>query len=236
MKITVVHGGMRHGSTWHCMDLIRQGIEQYEKAEITEFFLPRDMPHFCAGCYSCFTRGEDACPHASSVAPIIEALAGADLIVLTSPVYGLDVSGQMKAFIDHLCFMWLSHRPNPAMFHKIGLVVTTTAGAGLSHTAKTMRNSLVFWGVKKVFSYKKAVSAMNWSDISGEKQEKIKKDAAKLAAKIYTSVRGVRRLPNPFFRSFLFRLMAGMQKKNDWNLTDRNHWEKNGWLAGKRPF
>lgn len=236
MKITVINGNMRHGSTWHCMDAIRQALAAYGETEVREFFLPRDMPHFCNGCFSCLYHGEDTCPHAADIKPIVEAVTEADLVILTSPVYGLDVSGQMKALIDHLCYMWMSHRPNPEMFSKIGLTIATTAGAGLSHTTKTMKNSLAYWGVRKVYSYKAPVAARKWDDVSLKKQAKIKKDAERLAARIAKSVRNARNLPNPLLRSFLFTVMAGMQKKNDWNETDRKHWESQGWLTGGRPF
>jgi len=49
MKITVINGNMRRGSTWHTMDLIRQELAKYDETEVTEFFLPKDMPHFCIG-------------------------------------------------------------------------------------------------------------------------------------------------------------------------------------------
>jgi multimeric flavodoxin WrbA len=218
------------------MDLIRQELEKYETAELSEFFLPRDMPHFCNGCFSCIYNGEDTCPHAASVQPIIKAVANSDILILTSPVYAFDVSGQMKAFLDHLSFMWMSHRPNPNMFNKIGLTITTAAGMGLGHTTKTMKYSLTYWGVKKVFSFKTPVSAMKWSDVSDKRQARIRKDIKKLAARIIKSYKNIRMAPNPIFRSILFRMMALMQRKNDWNLSDRAHWEKNGWLAGSRPF
>ncbi|MEL7609417.1 MAG: hypothetical protein AAGU74_07905 [Bacillota bacterium] len=57
-----------------------------------------------------------------------------------------------------------------------------------------------------------------------------------MAGRIYKAVRNAPRLPNPLFRSFLLKMMAGMQKKNDWNKTDRDHWETQGWLAHSRPF
>lgn len=236
MKITVINGSMRHGSTWHCMDAIRQELEKYDQADVSEFFLPKDMPHFCMGCYACFNHGEDACPHAASIKPIVEAMIEAELVILTSPVYGFDVSGQMKAFLDHLCFMWMSHRPNPGMFHKIGLAISTTAGAGLRHTTKTMKNSLTYWGVKKVYTYQIPVAAMKWSDVSEEKKKKIKKDAEILAPRIAKSIQNRKKLPNPLFRSCIFKIMAAMQRKNDWNQTDRSHWEKHGWLSGGNPF
>jgi multimeric flavodoxin WrbA len=218
------------------MDKIRQELSKYDEIETTEFYLPKDMPHFCNGCFSCFMNGEDKCPHTDCITPIVKAITEADLVILTSPVYGLDVSGQMKALIDHLCWMWFSHRPNPHMFNTIGLTVTTTAGAGLRHTTKTLKNSLTFWGVKKSFSFKGRVSAMKWSDVSEKTLAKVDKETKALAKKIARAVKNVKRLPNPLFRSLMFKALSGMQKKNDWNLTDRNHWEAQGWLSGTKPF
>lgn len=236
MKITIINGNMRHGSTWHCMDALRQELAKKENIEVVEFALPRDMPHFCNGCFSCFYHGENTCPHANSVKPIVDAISAADLVILTSPVYGFDVSGQMKALLDHLCFMWMSHRPNPSVFHKIGLTITTTAGAGAGHATKTLRNSLTYWGMKKVYSIKAPVSAMKWDDVSQKTKNKIQRDAAALAMKISKSSSNTNKLPNPIFRTFFFNLMASMQKGNNWNKTDRQHWEDNGWLSGGRPY
>ena len=236
MKITVINGSLRKGSTWSSMNAVVQELNKYEEIEITEFFLPKDMPHFCLGCYSCFLNGEDTCPHASYVGPVAKAITDADLVILTSPVYGLDVSGQMKALIDHLCFMWISHRPNPSMFDKVGLTVVSTAGAGLGHTTKTLKNSLTFWGVKKTYSLKARVSAMKWSEVSEKTKLKINKDAAKLAKRISKAVKNPKSLPQPLFRNIMFNLMSGAQKKNNWNKTDREHWEKQGWLSGNKPF
>ena len=233
MKVTVINGNARHGSTWNCTQTILKKLENYGELEVTEFFLPKDMPHFCCGCFSCFLNGEGTCPHAASVQPIADALLDADLIVLTSSVYALDVTGQMKALLDHLCYQWMSHRPNPLMFNKIALTVVTTAGAGLSHTTKTMRNSLQFWGVKRIHSYKNPVSAMKWSDVPEEKQAKIQKEAAALAHRIAKEVQNAKKLPSPFLRSVIMRAMAGMMRKNDWNLRDRQHWEDHKWFRAE---
>jgi len=236
MKITVINGTMRHGSTWHCKDLLLQKIAQLQETQVREFYLPKDMSNFCSGCFSCFLKGEDTCPHADQIQPIVAALEEADLVILTSPVYGLDVSGQLKALLDPLCFMWLSHRPNPKMFNTVGISFATTAGAGLSHTTKTMQNSLQFWGGKKRFTSKQAVAAMKWSDISDKKRSQIEKDMEQLAQKATAAVANIEHSAAPLFRKFMFMMMKNMMKKNDWNLTDRNHWEANGWLNGTKPF
>ena len=236
MKITVINGNTRHGSTWHCMDLIIQELSKYDEIEKNEIILPRDLPEFCHGCFSCFLNGEDTCPHAGYVAPIVKAVLEADLIILTSPVYGMDVTGQMKAFIDHLCFMWVSHRPNTRMFTKIGLTVTTTAGAGLNHATKTMRNCLNFWCVRKTYSFKKAVAALKWADVSEKKQAQIKSEAEKLAKQISKSVKNVKRLPKPLLMRLMFKMLSGAMKKDNWNQRDKSYWEMQGWLSGVKQF
>lgn len=230
MQIAIINGNTRHGSTWHCMDIFKQELSRYSEIEVIEFTLPKDMPHFCNGCFSCFYNGEQTCPHSSSVTPIVNAIEKADLIILTSPIYALDVSGQMKTLLDHLCFMWLSHRPNPIMFHKVGLTINTTAGAGLSHASKTLKNSLNFWGVKRTFTFKKVASAMKWEDIPEKKQSEIKREIAKMAKKIDKTIKNIDKIPSPMFRLIMFTMIRGMMKKNTWNPYDQNHWVKNGWI------
>lgn len=51
MKIVLIHGQNHKGSTWNVSNILLQNIS-CEK-EVTEFFLPRDLNHFCTGCYSC---------------------------------------------------------------------------------------------------------------------------------------------------------------------------------------
>ncbi len=236
MKITVIYGNARRGCTWNAVRLFKEEIEKAESCEVREFYLPKDMPDFCRGCFTCFLKGEGACPHAESVQTIASAIKEADMIVLSSPVYALDVSGAMKALLDHLCYMWVSHRPDPAMFGKVGVVFCTTAGAGLGHTAKTMKNSLKFWCVKRVYTFKKALGAMSWEDVSEKNKAATKAKARRLAARAVRAVRRADRILTPVFTKILFSLMRGMMKKNTWNETDRRHWEALGWLAGKKPY
>jgi multimeric flavodoxin WrbA len=230
MKLTIINGNERHGSTWHCVDAVRQAMGRYGNVEVTEFSLPRDMPHFCRGCFSCFYNGENTCPHNESVQPITAAILDADVVVLASPVYGLDVSGQMKALLDHLCYMWVSHRPDPRMFRKVGLVVTTTAGMGLEHTAKTMRSSLRYWGAAKVMSLKMPVAAMKWGDVSEKKKARVQKEASALAKTICGYVQNAHRLHPPLPWRILFNMMKGMMRKNEWNPRDKAHWTEQGWI------
>ena len=121
MKITIIYGNQRKGSTYHCVKIIKDTFLVYEDVTFTEFFLPRDMPHFCLGCFNCFFTGELNCPHYEHVLSIVDALLNSDAIILSSPTYGFNVTGSMKALIDHLCYMWMSHRPNEKMCCHAGI-------------------------------------------------------------------------------------------------------------------
>ena len=57
MKVTIINGQNHKGSTYNIGRILAQKIAINE--EITEFFLPKDMPEFCVGCNKCF--GENLC-------------------------------------------------------------------------------------------------------------------------------------------------------------------------------
>lgn len=59
MKIVVIHGQNHKGNTWNVANILLQNIT--DEKEVKEFFLPRDLNHFCSGCYSCL-EGRDKCP------------------------------------------------------------------------------------------------------------------------------------------------------------------------------
>lgn len=56
--------------------------------EITEFFLPRDLSHFCLGCYACLTD-ETKCPFYEEKKQIADAMEQAELLIFTTPTYGM---------------------------------------------------------------------------------------------------------------------------------------------------
>ncbi len=233
MKLVMVHGSSHRGNTWHYADMLREALEAQGPLTLQEFFLPKELPDHCVGCFSCIKKGEETCPHAALVTPIAEATAEADVIVLTSPIYALDVSGGMKTLLDHLCYRWLVHRPDPRIFSKLGVTVATTAGSGLGHASKTMRQSLRFWGVRHALSLKRAVSASVWSEVSEKKRARMRKDAEAAARKLMRMAK--RPFGSPLRRIVFFAIRSAMRKGN-WLERDRNHWKDRGWLDKVNPF
>ncbi|MEY8000419.1 flavodoxin family protein [Clostridium sp. Mt-5] len=234
MKIVVVHGTEHRGSTYNISQLFLEKL-QSETSEIIEFFLPKDMPNFCCGCSSCFTVSEEACPHYNQVNPIREAIEKANLIIFTSPVYVFHVSGQMKTLLDHFGFQWMVHRPNKTMFSKMALVISTAAGKGMKSTNKDIVDSLTFWGIGKIFTYGKAVAAVNWQGVSEKKKIEIYRDMTKLSSKILHRY-GYGNVKPSLKVKVLFYIMRFIQKRFVFNTVDKKYWQNQGWLDHKRPW
>jgi NAD(P)H-dependent FMN reductase len=68
-------------------------------AEITEYPLNQMEFKGCQGCGSCKTKSQ-TCILEDDLTPVLLAVRDADLLLLASPVYFGDLSGQLKCFFD----------------------------------------------------------------------------------------------------------------------------------------
>lgn len=231
-KITVIHGQLHKGSTYNITKQIIDEIPSRDK-EVNEYFMPRDTPNYCIGCYKCFNESESSCPEAEKVERIVKSMEKAHIIIINSPTYCYGMTGQLKTLLDHFGYMWLSHRPKEAMFKKLGIVVSTASGAGANKVVKSLSNQLFWLGVPKVIHYSKNVNASNWDEVPKKIKKSIEKDISKLSKKLEAKV--ARSSPGLKLK-FTFHIMRIMQKLNNWNMVDKNYWQKNGWLDKKRPW
>lgn len=230
-KITIIHGQLHRGSTYN---ITKQVIDKINvDKEIDEYFMPRDTPDYCVGCYKCFEESENACPHAEKVQRIVKSMEESDIIVFDSPTYCYGMTGQLKTFLDHLGYMWLAHRPNESMFNKVGIVVSTASAAGASKVTKALAQQMFWLGVSNNFRYSKGVNASSWETVPEKIKIAIDRDINKLSKKVEARVGNAR--PS-FSLKFMFMMMRIGQKKNDWNMTDKNYWQEKGWLDSKRPW
>lgn len=230
MKIVMIHGQNHKGSTWNIGNLLVQRIQG--ENEVKEYFLPRDLNHFCTGCFACL-EARERCPYWWEKAPIQQDLLDADLLIFTSPNYCMMPSAPMKAFLDLFFTNWMSHKPLPEMFSKGAVVISTAAGAGAKNTVKLIGNNLTNWGIPQVHSYAAVVNAMNWGMVPPRKKAKIEKDMDKLARKLSRSGR----VPVGIRTRFLFWFYGGMQKAG-WGASpeEKQYWIENGWLSGGKPW
>ena len=228
MKTVIIHGQSHKGSTYHIAHLLAEKLG----GEITEFFLPRDFGEFCVGCTNYFTVSEEKCPHYKKIAPITEAIDGADVIILASPVYVYHATGAMKALLDHYGYRWMVHSPEESMFSKQGVCISTAAGAGMGSTNKDMADSLFFWGVARIYKLGFSVAAVDWDGVSEKKKKAIDKAASAVAAKILR--RNGRVKPGLKTKGVFFAMH--LMQRNGFNERDVKYWKEKGWTGSKRPW
>ncbi len=231
MKITVINGTEKRGVTCKLKNIF---LEQFQSAEITEYYLPKDCPSFCAGCTSCFMRGEETCKDYLYVNTIEKSLKEADLIVMTSPVYVLHATGAIKALLDHLAYRWMPHRPAPEMFKKRAVIITQGVGAGAKSTAKDIKDSLSWWGISKIGVFSGIlINDIAWDRLPESRRKKLAYKITKLA-KRFAKINYDKPAHTKLIIKVKFSVSRIIQKKKVG--LDNEYWYNNGWLGKSRPW
>lgn len=227
MNICAIYGTERKGCTWH---IAQEVLSRLPEAEVTEFFLPRDCPDPCTSCFRCFD-GENRCYQSEAAGKIQEAMLASDVILLTSPVYALHLTGQMKTFLDHYACMWMVHKPNEVMFHKQGVVISSASGPVYRAALREMKDSLDFWGVARTYKLGFTLMEISWDRLSPKLKQKISRQAEHTAAKLQKDISG------PGLKTrFLFYAMRLAHKYVWKDSPDALWWRSHGWLDRERPW
>ena len=237
MKITVINGTEKHGVTYRLKEMFLEPFK--DKAEITEFYLPKDCPSFCRGCTVCFLKDENLCKDREYVARIEKALLEADLLVFTSPAYVFHATGAMKAMLDHFGYRWMPHRPAKEMFSKRAVIITQCLGAGGKQTAKDIKDSLSWWGISfiKTISFK-LMGDIDWDKLPEKKRSSmtsvIRRTADKFLAIDYSKPARAGLMAKGKF--YIVRMLQTGLGKEDPDYTDYRYWKENGWIDKVRPW
>lgn len=230
MKIVLIHGQNHKGSSYHIGWEIARKVEG--ENEITEFFLPKDLNHFCVGCYNC-VHDETKCPFYEEKSVIINAIREAKLLIFTTPTYCLRALAPMKSFLDFTFTDWMPHKPKKEMFSKMAVVVSTSAGTGAKSAVKDITTAMFYCGVPYIKGYGVALQAMNWDSVSEKNKAKVDKATSKLARKISRK----KKLTVPISIKFLFTMLRMMHLGNmSASPEEHKYWEDNGWLGKDRPW
>ena len=200
--------------------------------EQTEFFLPRDLNHFCNGCCRCLEQ-EEACPFYSEKKIMMDAIAAADILIFTTPTYCMHASGPMKSFLDLTFTNWMVHRPKEYMFRKKAAILSAAAGRGTKSAIGDIKTALTYWGIPEIHTYGTAVQATSWEQVTDEKKALIDQKLTQMAKKLSR--------PQPpaigLQTRFLFLMMRKMQAAG-WGSSpeEKQYWEQQGWLGKVRPW
>lgn len=216
MKCLIINGSPRKGYTWKLVENIKEKMQQEGNVEFEEIMLIEKNIPMCRGCFSCFTYGEDKCPHYESINPIATKITEADCLILTSPVYALNISGLLKNFIDHTAYFY--HRPR--FFEKKALVVSSTAGGFAKQNCKYMKDTLKHWGFNKVY----LLSVIR----KGEEEltEKVKAKCSTVAQEFYRDVKSTKLYSPSLKRIFFYNLWRRLSVLSTALEADHNYWQE----------
>lgn len=112
MKIVAINGSPRGraSNTGVMVDAFLKGAQE-AGAETMNVFLAEKNIKYCRGCYSCWTETPGRCVIQDDMAEVLSRVAGADVIVLASPLYFNNISGTLKVFMDRLAVTGNPHSP-----------------------------------------------------------------------------------------------------------------------------
>lgn len=138
-QVVALLSSKRKKNTYRLLMEIQPILERHQiELRVIELYKTNIQP--CLGCEQCILRGN--CVLQDDTASIMQQLQEADGIILASPVYLQQISGQMKTLIDRTC-VWY-HRP--VLAGKPLLAVATTKGSGLQKTLSYLESMAVQWG------------------------------------------------------------------------------------------
>ncbi|MBQ9160104.1 MAG: NAD(P)H-dependent oxidoreductase [Methanobrevibacter sp.] len=211
MKYLVINGSPREKNTWKIVKQAEKNIEgDFEEIHLMGVNIP-----LCTGCTRCVMEGEENCPHFDKVNPLVEKIKQCDGLIITSPVYAMNVSGLLKNFFDHTAYIF--HRQD--YFTKKALVIVSTAGAGQKKVANYIDESLRHWGFNKV--YKIAYAC-------GGKETLENEEIDKTAKKFSDDVKSKKLHPPKFGDVLFFNVWKAMALTKNPIPADKKFWLDTG--------
>ena len=143
MKILAIHGSMRKGNTYGLTKEILNRLASKPGVTVTEISVADLELPYCLSCHTCFSRGEEHCPHYGAMRGVEEAILECDGFIVSGASYMRALNAPMKNLMDHMSYWY--HRP--ALFGKKGMAIVTSAGAGEHAVADYLIDVLGQWGV-----------------------------------------------------------------------------------------
>ena len=112
-KIMIIDGGPRRTfNTASMLNKIAEGAASVSsEIEVRTVRLYNLDYKGCMSCMACKIKDKasNICKFKDPLTPVLEETARTDGLVLGSPIYFGDVTGQMRTFLERLAFPWLSY-------------------------------------------------------------------------------------------------------------------------------
>ncbi len=229
MKILVINGTEQTGCTFHLKECFLQPL--CEGNEITEFYLPKDLPHFCTGCKTCFMQSADKCPHAAQTMRIWNEVLTADLLVFAFPVYVSGIPAQLKALLDHFACHHMVHQPDKRLFTKRALILSQSKQSSNRVAQKEVKSSLVWLGVPEIEMIGFALKdSYTWDDLPQKRREEFEKKLHNLAQKYHTEKPAKQSVKVKMLYAISRAMIRKSERATDTPSADAVYWHSQGWI------
>ena len=116
MKLLAINGSPR--KTWNTATLLQKAMEgAASKEAATELVHLYELAFKgCKSCFACKTTGGESygrCAVKDDLAPVLQKIPEADILILGSPIYFGSVTGEMQSFLERLLFPNLTYTDPP---------------------------------------------------------------------------------------------------------------------------
>lgn len=140
MKVIILNGSHRKsGATALILNEMYQKLETYSNVEVQYYNVADLNLKYCIGCCKCYKNGK--CIFNDDIEILSENIETADGIIIGSPTYASNISGQIKVIIDrgHFVMEQLLHK-------KYAISVSTYENYGGKDTSKILNKLLSYSG------------------------------------------------------------------------------------------
>ncbi|MEW6657512.1 MAG: NAD(P)H-dependent oxidoreductase [Thermodesulfobacteriota bacterium] len=214
------------GNTSQMLAMLKEHLAE-EGFALEEIFLSQQQIEYCTGCAVCLEKG--ACWIRDDHKGVVKRLLDADAVILASPVYFHQVTGQMKTFLDRS--LGYGHRPRGTW--KPGLAVSVSAGWGETQVAQYLAGLLGVYGAFAVGQ----LTAIAVGPGAFWGKEAVEARAGDLARDLARAVKEGRRYPPTDRDLDYWHFMGGLIKENrDFMKADFEHWQKLGILDSLEAY
>lgn len=112
-KIIVIDGGPRKNmNTAQLLQRFAEGVKSVSSDVEVVVIRLYDLDYKgCISCMACKAKGKasNICRFKDDLTPILNEIGYADGLILGSPIYFGEVTGEMRSFLERLTFPWLSY-------------------------------------------------------------------------------------------------------------------------------
>lgn len=149
--ICIIGSPNENGSTAYVVDRIIDGMRT-AGIDVERYVLGNLAINYCTGCRECeITR---KCVQRDDMDRLIDGILASDAVLLASPSYWADVTGQMKVFIDRslpLCDAKTGQTPVPEGKAGVGVAIRAGQSKGETrHILETFEHYMGHLGIEMV--------------------------------------------------------------------------------------